>query len=214
MTPSEIDADLDEMNREIGLVGPADDFDGDEFFRPTAEEGYGEVDDAENTVINDPVFNLPSKDFTHDEEEKHINETIQSGIRTLRRVRIMTNSWVAGLGPVEEWARIFQEQYDAACERQTARTTQEEVDEFLKGVEAHVQNGKNILLTLTSSPVICPPRSHEAWGDFLAAGELMTILHRGIALLEVRLDILAPRTPFLSQGDSHIRRFKGLAAEF
>lgn len=89
----------------------------------------------------------------------------------------MTEQWVSGQGPVEDWPHIFQEQYDAACVGRSGRMTQVEVDEFLKGVETHVKNGKAILSELRKSLVVRPPPSHEAWGDYLLAGDLMDTLY-------------------------------------
>jgi hypothetical protein len=143
-----------------------------------------------------------------------LDATVLAGIQTLRKVRIATDSWVSALAPLDDWPRIFQEQYDAACERHTERTTQEEVDAFLEGVERHVNFGRLILRQLRESPVVSPPPSHEAWGDFLAAGDLMETLYRGIAILEVRLDIFAPRGPSSIQGESGIRKWKGLVDNF
>jgi hypothetical protein len=88
------------------------------------------------------------------------------------------------------------------------------VDTFLESVERHVMIGRSILRKLRESPVVCPPSSHEAWGDFLGAGDLMEILYRGISILEVRLDIFAPRGPSSSQGESSIRKWRGLIDSF
>ena len=137
-----------------------------------------------------------------------------ASIQTLREVRVATNKWVSDLGPLEDWPRVFQQYYDAACEGSTSGSTQHAVDTFLETVDRHVSIGRSILNRLRESPVICPPPSHEAWGDFLGAGDLMEILYRGIAILKARLDIFAPRGPSSSQGESGIRKWKGLIDSF
>jgi hypothetical protein len=202
----ELDKELDEMNMEMGLMSPRD------IFRP-ADDDYPELLDysqAANIGAMKKVVSSRSKD----PKLSSIPADVLAGIQVLRNVRVMTEQWVSGLGPVEEWPRIFQEQYDAACERRSGRTTQEEVDEFLKSVEKHVDNGKAILHELRKSPVVRPPSSHEAWGDYLVAGDLMDMLYRGIITLELRLDIVAPRGPHPSDADSNIRRWKGLVEEY
>jgi len=203
----ELDKELDEMNTEMGLISPRDT---PNIFRPGNDE-YPELLDSPANI------GAPKKLVTsHAIEPKlaTIPADVLAGLQVLRNVRVLTEEWVSGLGPVEEWPRIFQEQYDAACESRSGRTTQEEVDEFLKNVENHVNNGRAILGELRKSPIVRPPSSHEAWGDYLAAGDLMDTLYRGIITLELRLDIVAPRAPYSSDGDSNIRRWKGLADQY
>jgi hypothetical protein len=67
----------------------------------------------------------------------------------------------------------------------------------------HMNNGRLILRKLRASPVVSPLPSHEAWGDFIAAGDLMETLYRGIAILKVRLDIFAPCGPMSCEGERH-----------
>lgn len=197
----ELDKGLDEMNAEMGLMSPRD------IFLPADDDYLELLDHSANTGAK-KVVSSRSKD----PKLSTIPADVLAGIQVLRNVRIMTEQWASGLGSVEEWPRIFQEQYDVACERPSGRTTQEEVDEFLKSVEKHVNDGKAI--ELRKSPVVRPPSSHEAWGDYLAAGDLMDMLYRGIITLELRLDIVAPRGPHPSDADSSIRRWKGLVEEY
>jgi hypothetical protein len=199
----ELDKELDEMNAEMGLMSPRD------IFLP-ADDNYPELlDHSANTGAKKVMSSCPK-----DPKVSTISADILAGIQVLQNVRVMTEQWASGLGPVEEWPRIFQEQYDAACERQSGRATQEEVDKFLKSVEKHVNDGKTILRELRKSPVVRPPLSHEAWGNYLVAGDLMDMLYRGIITLELCLDIVAPRGPHPSDADSSIRRWKGLVEEY
>jgi hypothetical protein len=203
----ELDKELDEMNAEIGLISPRDTHN---IFRPRNEDYPELLDSPVNIRATEKLISSRSTD----PELATIPADVLAGLRVLRNVRVMTERWVAGLGPVEDWPRVFQEQYDAACESRSGRTTQEEIDTFLKGVEAHVNNGKAILRELRNSGVVRPPPSHEAWGDYLVAGDLMETLYRGILTLELRLDIVAPCGPHPSDGESSIRRWKGLSDQF
>lgn len=85
--------------------------------------------------------------------------------------------------------------------------TQAAVDAFLQRVISHVEVGKAILSGLIKSPVVQPPPSHEAWGDFLLVGDMLTTLYQGIAVLEVRLEIHAPEGIFPSELHSNVRRW-------
>jgi hypothetical protein len=180
----------------------ARDDDYEDTFRPQNEDGY-----------NDEGTNILMPPVTHS-QALPVDAAILAGIQTLREVRMATNQWVSSLGPLESWPRVFQEHYDAACQGNAGRSTQEEVDAFLETVERHVDTGRLILKRLRESPVISPPPSHEAWGDFLGAGDLMETLYRGIAILEVRLDIFAPRGPSPLEGESSIRKWRGLVDQF
>jgi len=98
-------------------------------------------------------------------------------IQTLRDIWVATDHWVSSLGPLDGWPCVFQQHYDAACQRNTDRTTQEEVDTFLESVERHVDAGRLILRKLRELPAVSLPPSHEAWGDFLGVGDLMETLY-------------------------------------
>lgn len=105
-------------------------------------------------------------------------------------------------GPVEDWGRQFRAAYGTVRASQDAQA----VDRFLENVSCHVRTGKAILAEFMNSSVIEPPANHSVRGDFLLAGDLLGILHRGIAILEARLDIVAPAGPLPSQQHSDIRR--------
>lgn len=90
--------------------------------------------------------------------------------------------------------RKFREGYDTACADETAgRTLQDAIDNYLENVEEHADVGRRMLARLTRSSIIQPPKTHAAWADFLLVSDLLTVLHRGVAVLEARLDICAPR---------------------
>ncbi|KAF7984572.1 hypothetical protein HWV62_13789 [Athelia sp. TMB] len=137
-----------------------------------------------------------------------------AGFRRLRKFAVDVEKWVSSVGPIEEWPELFQKGYDAACAKVGGGTTQEEVDKFLGSVTEHVRAGKLIIQDLKSSPIARPPASHDAWGDYLTAGDLLWKLCHGVATLEVRLDILAPRGPFPTDCDSNIRRWSSLQDRF
>src|ERR1700683_4784206 len=94
-----------------------------------------------------------------------------SGIDKIRQVRSAMENWTSTLGPVEDWPRVFREQYDEACLDTTTKTKQDAIDTFLGQVE------------------------ELAEADWLLAGDLMRTLHRGVAVLEARLEIHAPSGP-------------------
>jgi hypothetical protein len=211
-SPDSIDEGEVEANPDNDDIG--------DIFQPQLEDGYDNGD--ANDPIPPPQPSLPPRLCLRrqhlppqpNSQTKPLDATTLISIETLREVRIATNTWVSDVAPLDDWPQVFQEHYDAACERITNRTTQEEVDEFLQRVERHAEIGRSILRKLRGSPIVSPPPSHEAWGDFLAAGDLMETLYRGIAILEVRLDIFAPRGPLASPADSGIRRWKGLVDKF
>jgi hypothetical protein len=87
------------------------------------------------------------------------------------------------------------------------------VEEFLQGVDRHVRTGRAILKELVGSPIVCPPLSHEGYADWLVAGQVLSTLYEGIAVLEVRLDIFAPRCAE-SESTSGIRKWRGLDQQF
>jgi hypothetical protein len=145
----------------------------------------------------------PQPEDEYGDEHQPPYSTILAGIQTLRDVRVAINGWVSILGPVEEWPAAFHFYYEVARGKNTVQA----VDEFLESVERHADRGRDILKRLRESPVVSPPPSHEAWGDFLAAGDLMETLYRGIAILEARLDIFAPRGPLASGRESNVRKW-------
>jgi hypothetical protein len=123
----------------------------------------------------------------------------ESYVDILCKVHLATENWTTNLGPVEDWPRVFREKYDEACCDTTTSTTQVAIDIFLGQVGAHVQMGKRILTSLEE----CLLARQE--GDLLLARDTMTTLHRGIAILEARLEILAPSGPNFSSLQSDIR---------
>jgi hypothetical protein len=189
---------------QVGLDGEdPDDNDYGDPFRPQQSDGYDDRGSVEPIQPLQSHLQAPSLDAI----------TLAS-IQTLREVRIMTTQWVLNLGPLDDWPFVFQQHYDIARRSDTDSSTQEEVDAFLGSVQRHIDLGRSILKKLRESPVISPPPSHEAWGDFLTAGDLLETLYHGIAILEVRLDIFAPRGPLSSPGESSIRKWKGLIDNF
>ncbi|KAF7975686.1 hypothetical protein HWV62_8795 [Athelia sp. TMB] len=137
-----------------------------------------------------------------------------AGIHRLRKFAVDVEKWVSSVGPIEEWPQLFQKGYDVACTKVGEGTTQEEVDKYLGSVAQHIRAGKLIIQELKSSPITRPPAHHDAWGDYLSAGDLLWKLCHGVATLEVRLDILAPRGPFPTDCDSNIRRWSSLQDRF
>lgn len=144
--------------------------------------------------------------------DAYVPPGITEGLIKIARLRASTNEWVSCLGPVEGWAQLFQDQYDNACSRSGEGSTQEGVDEFLKSVEKHVKWGRAILKELREEPAVYAPVSVVGWADCINIGDLYDTLYKGISLLEVRLDILAPRVAVSTDGDSGIRKFGSLVA--
>jgi hypothetical protein len=150
-----------------------------------------------------PLTNLPiSANIAPATAHKQLSPTDTCYIDILCRVRLATESWTTNLGPVEDWPRVFREKYDEACCDTTTSTTQVAIDIFLGQVGAHVQMGKSILTGLEE----CSLARQE--GDQLLARDIMTTLHRGIAILEARLELLAPSGPNFSSLQSDIRRHR------
>jgi hypothetical protein len=131
-----------------------------------------------------------------------------SGIDLIRNVRSALEKWTSTLGPIDDWPRIFREQYDEACINTDARSTQASIDLFLQQVGEHVRVGKDIIVGLEGCSAVTLSRSQVAEGDRLLAGDLMRTLHRGVALLEARLELHAPSGPHVSPLHSSIRRHK------
>lgn len=127
-------------------------------------------------------------------------------ISIIRNARLAVSNWTSSLGPVEEWPRVFGEKYDEACCDTVAQSTQAAINEFLKGVIEHVRIGKSILKGIEGCQVVVYPFSTDDKGDRLLASDLMVTLHRGIAILEARLEIHAPAGPRISPLHSDIRR--------
>lgn len=108
------------------------------------------------------------------------------------------------------WGRKFREGYDLACaDETTGRSSQDAIDQFLEKVEDHAEVGREMLVRLTESSIVRPPATHEAWADFLLVNDLLAIVHRGIAVLEARLDICAPVGAQPSPFHSSMRRHEG-----
>lgn len=126
-----------------------------------------------------------------------------SSIDRLRQVRLAMENWTSNLGPVEDWPRVFREKYDEACCDTSASTTQVAIDVFLGQVGEHVKIGKSILAGIA---LVQLPLSKSMEGDRLLAGDMMATLHRGIAILEARLEIHAPAGAHVSILHSSIRR--------
>jgi len=174
----------------------ASDDDYGDTFQPQNEDGYN--DEGTNIQMPPPVTHLQSLPA---------DATILDGIQTLHEVRMVMNQWVSSLGPLESWHCVFQEHYDVACLGIAGHSMQEKVDAFLETVERHVGTGRLILKRLRESSIVSLPPSHETWGDFLGAGDLMETLYRGIIILEVRLNIFAPHGPSPLEGESGIRKW-------
>jgi hypothetical protein len=98
----ELDRELDEMNTEMGLMSPQA-RDTQNIFRP-ADDDYPELSDySTNTRATKKVNSSRFK------EPKlcSIPADVLASIQALRNVQVMTERWVSGLGPVEDWPHIF-----------------------------------------------------------------------------------------------------------
>ena len=126
----------------------------------------------------------------------------------IAHIRTETEDWVLHLGPINGWAKLFQDQYDNVCVG--SKDTQEGVDQFLKNMESHVKWGRRILAELRKTPTIFTPVSIVGWTMFLNAGDLYDMLYNGIHLLEVRLDILTPQVVVSTDVESSIRKYGSL----
>ena len=126
----------------------------------------------------------------------------------IAHIRTETEDWVLHLGPVDRWAKLFQDQYDNACTG--LKDTQEGVDQFLKNVESHVKWGRRILAELRKTPTIFAPVSIVGWTMFLNAGNLYDMLYNRIHLLEACLNILAPQVAVSTDVESSIRKYRSL----
>jgi hypothetical protein len=129
-----------------------------------------------------------------------------SGIDLIRNVRTALANWTAALGPVEDWPRVFREQYDEACVNTTAPTTQAAIDIFLGQVGEHVRVGKDIIVGLERFAAFEHPQVQSATADGLLVGDMLRTLHRGVAVLEARLELYAPSGAHVSPLQSAIRR--------
>lgn len=200
---SDSGGEFDQLNAELGIVSPVPVRRKQRQQQTSTGGVYGDGCEDSNSQSPSPRLHpaTPLPPLNPD-----LNAEATVGLRTLRDVRIQTEAWISGIGPMEEWPRLFQEGFDEACEKHGKRTTQEEVDDYLKRVEKHALDRRAILRQLRSSPVIRPPPSHEAWGDYLAAGDMLEMLYRGVLILEVRMDILAPRGQIPADGDLSIRQ--------
>jgi hypothetical protein len=100
----------------------------------------------------------------------------------------MVYHWTEEWGPVTHWPRKFKQIYDEAAER-----GDDAVAEFLGDVNTHVDWGRYILLQLRKVSFGRLPQEggYVAYVDLWNQSyELMACLHEGIAILEVRLDIM------------------------
>lgn len=133
----------------------------------------------------------------------------QTASKVLRAFTKAVERWAGSVGPLEEWPRLFQLGFDKACtEVSTTHSTQDAVDNYLMSVHAHSLRGKAIMAQYRATPILQPPSDHNTWGDFLAAGNNVERLYKGIATLDVQLDILAPAGAVPSATDSHIRQWR------
>ena len=73
----------------------------------------------------------------------------------------------------------------------------------------HVRNGKDIITGLERCTL---PQSQETEADRLLVGDMMRTLHRGVALLEARLELHAPSGAHPSPVHSNIRRHEEFVA--
>jgi hypothetical protein len=166
-----------------------------------------------DTSSNQPLRNPPAilRDMPFDDApwQPAPNAPSIEHIASLWHACATIQEWTSTLGDVEDWPRIFREQFDEACIDTAAATTQDAIDKFLRAVEEHVRNGRAVLNFLASSPAIAPPQSPEAKADWLFAHDMMATVHRGVAMLEARLEDHAPRGPLPSDLHSNIRRWKG-----
>ena len=93
------------------------------------------------------------------------------------------------------------------------RTTQDAIYVYLENIEEHADTGRKMLVRLMRSSIVQPLKAHAAWADFLVVSDMLIVLHRGVAVLEARLDICAPQgvenSELLSTIHRH-RRFEAL----
>ena len=176
----------------------------------------GNVPSSNNTVsrrLQSPLATInnlfiPGSDYTYSSPTPsgRASPIDTAGIDMIRRVRSAMENWTSTLGPVEDWPCVFREQYDAACINTTAPTTHIAIDTFLGQVAEHVRVSKDIIAGLESCMTVRLSQSLNAEGDRLLAGDLMRTLHRGVAVLEARLEIHAPSGAHVSPLHSTIRR--------
>jgi hypothetical protein len=153
-----------------------------------------------------PLSKLPSNvNLTPTAADDGASASVISSIDILRKVRLAMEKWTSDLGPVEDWPRVFREKYDEACCATTTSTTQAGVDIFLGQVGEHVRIGKSILAGVEDCYL---PLCQSLKADRLLLRDITATLHRGIAILEARLEILAPAGPHVSNLQSTIRRHR------
>ena len=132
-----------------------------------------------------------------------INIDLMSDISIVQRARLAVADWTSPLGPVDDWPKVFHNQYDEACCDMSCWSTQDSIDMFLRNVMEHVWVGRSILRTVEMCATIKFPFSgHEA--DRLLAGDSMHTLHWGIAILEAWLELYAPSGPHITELQSNI----------
>lgn len=135
-----------------------------------------------------------------------------SSIDLIRRVRSALDNWTSTLGPIEDWPRAFRDGYDKACMDTDAPTTQVAIDIFLGQVQEHVRIGKDIIGGLERCAALRFTPFESIKADQLLAGDLMRMLHRGVALLEARLELYAPTGANPSPLHSSLRRHEEFIA--
>jgi hypothetical protein len=101
------------------------------------------------------------------------------------------NKWISAIGPINTWPNKFQDGFDAVCLEEGNGNMQGAVDAFLRGVEEHIEVGREILKELWASPVMCPLPYEVGWADYLGAGDILE-----------------------SGGESGIRKWTGLLNHF
>jgi hypothetical protein len=93
-----------------------------------------------------------------------------------------------------------------------APTTQVAIDIFLGQVQEHVRIGKDIIGGLERCAALRFTPFESIKADQLLAGDLMRMLHRGVALLEARLELYAPTGANPSPLHSSLRRHEEFIA--
>lgn len=153
------------------------------------EESHGRDHSSHSpSPINSP--NLPAPSFA----------------LAVAQIRMATSEWVSRIGPIESWPRRFQQELDKinAATEVSSNERQDKLDKFLGEVEDVVEEGRGLLQSLRQAPH--HPLSNGS-ADFVAIGDLMDTLYRGVSLLDARLDILSPQAPWAADGDSGLRRY-------
>lgn len=154
-----------------------------------------------------PSIKEPRRPISPAPEVTNVRTTSRD-IAIIREVRVAVAQWTKHLGPVDDWGRVFRKHYDEACCDTTSQSTQDSIDVFLRGVMDHVKMGRSILKSIEDCQVVRDPLVGGDAGDRLLAGDVISTLHRGIAILEARLEIHAPSGPCMTDLHSNIRRYQ------